>query len=175
LLTIQPALQRLRLSKETCLCHGSFYEFGCAGNERRTSTPDEITYDFPEFTPIGFNASGQWDYRGSSPKETEQECKDRCTRLAHFLHCEAAPALRERSKGTDQPTLVLVIHQSLADLLCQIMVEGTAGKWTYGEITHKLNNAAMTEVHMHADGRATFGRKNDDTHNLFTHPKYGSR
>lgn len=165
LLTIQPTVQRLNLSKDLCMCHGSFYEFGCAGNDRRSSTPSEIIYEFPEFTcPTGFTESGHWDYRGNHPKETEQECRDRCARLADFIHYEAAAALRARSSGTDSPTLFLVIHQSLADLLCQILVEGTSANWTYGEITHKLTNAAMTEVILHPDGRATFGHKNDDRH-----------
>lgn len=168
LLTILPTLKALKLSKDICLCHGSFYEFGCAGKDRRTSTPNDIVYDFPEFTPVGFDSAGQWDYRGSHAKETEQECRDRCIRLADWLHCEAAATLRARSTGKDSPTLLLVIHQSLADLLCQVLTEGDGGKWNYGDITNKLSNAGITEVFLHPDGQATFGRKNDDTHNLFT-------
>jgi len=167
LLTIQPTVQRLKLSKDICVCHGGFYEFGCAGNQRRTSTPGDIAYEFPEFSPIlGFDEKGQWDYRGSSPKEIEQECKDRCGRLAEWLHGEAAASLRAKSKDNDRPTLVLVIHQSLADLLCQIIVEGTSASWHYGEIKHSLSNAAITEVFLHANGTAAFGVKNDDRHNM---------
>lgn len=168
LLTIQPTVQKLQLGKDSCFCHSSFYEFGCAGLDRRSSTPDDISYSFPEFSPIGFSPCGQWDYRGNSPKETEQECKERCHRLAEFLHYEVAEPLRARSAGTDAPTIVLAIHQSLADLLCQILVEGTAGNWTYGDITHKLANAAITEVFLNANFSASFGHKNDDTHNFST-------
>lgn len=166
LLTIQPAVKRLRLGKDVCMCHGSFFEFGCAGTERRTSTPEDIVYDFPEFSPIGFNAQGRWDYRGESPKETEQECKERCARMAEWLHSEAATSLRARSSDNEQPTLILVIHQSVADLLCQILVEGTSANWTYGDIQHRIANAAITEVFLFPDGKAAFGRKNDDSHNF---------
>lgn len=171
LLTIQPTVQRLKLSKDVCLCHGGFFEFGCAGNDRLSSTPKDIQYEFPEFSPTGFSPSGHWDYRGSHAKETELECKDRCFRLAEYLHCEVAPALRARSTGDDKPTLVLVIHQSVADLLCQILVEGTREHWIYGDIQHKIANSAITEVFLHADGHATFGHKNDNTHNLFMRPR----
>lgn len=168
LLTIHPTVQKLKLSKENCLCHGSCYEFGCTGNERRTSTPEDIVYDFPEFSPIGFSPTGQWDYRGTNAKETEQECKERCMRLAEWLQFEAAASLRARCVGTDavkdMPTMVLAIHQSVADLLCQIIVEGAAENWSYGDIKHKLTNAAFTEVFLYANGTATFGVQNEDYH-----------
>mmetsp|Transcript_24544 Transcript_24544/g.38483 ORF Transcript_24544/g.38483 Transcript_24544/m.38483 type:complete len:378 (+) Transcript_24544:2-1135(+) len=168
LLTIQPFVRKLGLGKDVCFCHGSFYEFGCAGKDRRYSTADDIVSEFQEFSPIGFDANGNWDYRGDSPKETETECKERCTRLAEWLHREGADLVLSRAKGKDIPSIILTIHQSLADLLCQILVEGHSDKWTYGDITHRISNTGITEVFLHADGRASFGMKNDDVHSLFT-------
>lgn len=162
LFTIQPTVQRLKLRKENCLCHGGAYEFGCTGKERRTSTPEDIAYDFPEFSATGFSASGQWDYRGGNVKETEQECRERLVRLAEWLQVEA----KARCRANDSSTLILTIHQSVADLLTQILVEGTAENWSYGDIKFKLNNAAFTEVFLHADGSATMGSRNEDAHNM---------
>jgi broad specificity phosphatase PhoE len=164
LLTILPTVQRLKLGKDNCLCHGGFYEFGCTGLDKRTSTPSDITYEFPEFSPTGFSASGQWDYRGSNLKETEQEHKERGLRLVEWLQNEAAASLRARCTGTDCPTILLAIHQSLADLLLQILVEGTAEKWSYGEIENKVTNASFTEVFLYANGSASLGVSNDDRH-----------
>lgn len=164
LLTIQPTVQRLKLGKDNCLCHGGFYEFGCTGLDKRTSTPSDITYEFPEFSPTGFSASGQWDYRGSNLKETEQEHKERGLRLVEWLQDEAAASLRARCTGTDCPTILLAIHQSLADLLLQILVEGTAEKWSYGDIENKVTNAAFTEVFLYANRSASLGVSNDDRH-----------
>lgn len=169
LLTIQPFMRRLRLGKDDCYCHGGFYEFGCAGKDRTSSTAEEIAREFSDFSPVGgFDANGHWEYRGNSPKETEAEAKERGMRLAEWLHTEGADLVLSRAKGKEIPSLILTIHQSLADLLCQIMVDGHADKWTYGDITHRMSNTGITEIFLHADGKASFGMKNDDAHMLFT-------
>lgn len=165
--TIHPFVRKLRLDKDRCFCHGGFYEFGCAGLERACSKADDIAREFKEFSPTGFDASGNWDYCGESPKETEEECKQRCLYLSEWLHKDGADLAIAHAKGKELPTLVLTIHQSLADLLAQILVEGTADKWKYGEITHRMSNTGITEIFLHSDGRGSFGMKNDDTHQLF--------
>lgn len=164
LLTIQPTVRKLKMPREICFCHGSFYEFGCAGTGRATSSPADINYEFPEFQPVGFSPEGRWDYRGCNAKESEEDCRERCVRIADWLHTEACTALRARGVGREVPTLIFVTHQTVADLLCQVLVDGTASMWSYGEIHNKLCNAGVTEVFCYGDGTARFGNRNDDNH-----------
>lgn len=162
LLTIQPGVGLLQLSPEYCFCHGACYEYGCAGNGFRGSSVPEIVKEFPEFRPIGFTDQGHWDYMGSNDKENEKECRARGIRIVQWLHAEAAIA-RATSGGTVR-TIVLSTHQTIADLLCHVFVGGDAEAWTYGEISHRLQNASITEVWLHPDGKATLGRRNDGAH-----------
>ncbi|CAK0837567.1 unnamed protein product, partial [Prorocentrum cordatum] len=46
---------------------------------------------------------------------------------------------------------------TISDLLCQILVDGTAKRWEYGEIRYGLHNTGITELFLHGDGSATFG------------------
>lgn len=165
LLTIQPAVQLLRLPPESCLCHGACYEYGCAGNSAMGSTAAEIAQDFPEFMPVGFGVQGCWDYAGESDKENEPECRDRATRVVQWLK-QQAEAEREAAvqEGGLARTVLLTTHQTVADLLCHLLLYGRADEWSYGEITHKLQNACITEVFLHPDGRASFGFQNEHSH-----------
>lgn len=167
LYTIQPAVQRLGLTGDDCLCHGGCYEFGCAGTRYGGTTPAEIGEDFPEFSPVGFGDNGTWDYRGSSSRETEAEAKDRAVRIVEWILLESAPALRRRTLKADVPrTLVLVAHQTLLDLVQQLLVTGTHAKWAYGDITYKICNAAITEILLEPYNDPAFGTRNDDCHLL---------
>lgn len=165
LLTIQPAVRLLQLPPEQCLTHGASYEYGCAGKAFSGSTSKEIAKEFPEFCPVGFSPDGAWDYSGQSDKENERECRDRGGRVVQWLQ-ELAAGEREAAKQEGQParTLILSTHQTMADLLCQLLIFGQAEKWSYGEITHKLQNACVTEVFLFPNGRASFGFMNDSTH-----------
>jgi len=165
LLTIQPAVQMLGLPLDDCMCHGACYEYGCAGMSFMGSTLSEIARDFPEFLPVGFNAEGAWDYAGSQAREDEPECRERAARVVRWLH-ELAEAEREAvDKECGQAaTLILTTHQTVADLLCHILIRGSADKWQYGEITHKLQNACITEVFLYPKGRACFGFQNEASH-----------
>mmetsp|Transcript_122931 Transcript_122931/g.342564 ORF Transcript_122931/g.342564 Transcript_122931/m.342564 type:complete len:346 (-) Transcript_122931:51-1088(-) len=165
LLTVQPAVQLLKLPLDNCMCHGAFYEYGCAGRAYRGSTPADIVQEFPEFKPIGFNAQGKWDYSGNSDKENEPECKARCLRIVQWLLKEA-DAAREAAlrDGGAARTLIVSTHQTVADLLCHLLVSGRADRWSYGEITYKLQNACMTEMFLYPNGRAALGVQNDSAH-----------
>jgi len=165
LLTIQPAVQMLGLPLDNCMCHGACYEYGCAGTSFMGSTRREIARDFPEFLPVGFNAEGAWDYAGSQAREDEPECRERAARVVRWLH-ELAEAEREAvdKEGGQTGTLILATHQTVADLLCHILIRGSADKWQYGEITHKLQNACITEVFLYPKGRACLGFKNEASH-----------
>lgn len=166
LLTIQPSVQKLQLPARSTFCHGRCYEFGCAGTAHRGSSAEAIRLDFPEFEPVGFSAAGTWDYRGDNVKETELECRERGLAIAEWLR-EEAPSLLEAADGspsTATPTIILCSHQTISDLLCQILVDGTARRWEYGEIRYGLHNTGITELFLNSDGSATFGFQDDCFH-----------
>lgn len=156
LLTILPAIQRLHFAVENCFCHGGWYEYGCAGLQHAGSTAAEIVAEFPQFKPVGFNATGRWDYRGQNAKENESECRARVERLAHWLQSEGHN-LCGMSADCMSGTVILVTHQTVADLLCQVLIDGTSARWAYGEIKYKMQNTGITEVNLFADGSAQFG------------------
>lgn len=172
LYTILPFVQGTSLKAGDCLCHGGAYEFGCAGADFRGSTAAEVCAEFPEFSPVEFSASGLWDYRGSSAKETQEECRSRIARLAAWLRTDAITAVRDARAETCSErqgtfTIVLCLHQTTSDLLCQILVDGTSSSWEYGDFRYSLRNTAVTEVFLHGDGTASFGDAvNDDQHTL---------
>lgn len=168
LLTLQPAIQRLKHPVEAVLCHGACYEFGCAGTLNPGTHANQIKKDFPEFLPYGFSAQDTWDYRGSSAKETEDECRSRGSQIVRWLLSKAVEVSRKPAKAGSNVvhTLVLCAHQTLNDLLCTIMLEGSDQGWTYGDIRYRLQNASMTEVIIHADGECTLGVTNDASHLL---------
>lgn len=168
LLTIRPAVKHLSLSGPLCLCHASCYEFGCAGAKFPGTPEDEITERFPEFQPVCFNDQGCWDYRGSNVKESFDECRERGIRVARWLHEEGPAAIAEAGAGggspSEPPTLILCIHQTFADLLCHVLLDGTADRWEYGDPKYKLSNAAITEVFLYPNGRAISRDRNQDGH-----------
>mmetsp|Transcript_96056 Transcript_96056/g.173306 ORF Transcript_96056/g.173306 Transcript_96056/m.173306 type:complete len:345 (+) Transcript_96056:121-1155(+) len=167
--TIQPGIRLLEPpSPEHVLCYGAGYEFGCAGTVNPGSSPSQIHQDFPEFQPVGFSNQSTWDYQGSSPKETEAECRVRGAQIVQWLLSTAESRGREaQSQGqSDQPvhTLVFCTHQTLNDLLCSILIEGSDARWNYGDLRYKLQNAGITEIRVDARGRGDFGVLNDGTH-----------
>lgn len=162
LLTILPAVQELGLAPGLSLCHGGCYEFGCAGTAHAGSSAADISKLFPEFRTLGFREDGKWDYLGTSIKETEEECRARAARVVQWL-CSSAAAMTSEGRSTAK-TLILTTHQTFADLLCQILVHGDAKRWSYGEISFKLQNAGMTELFLQPNGRATLGVRNDGSH-----------
>jgi len=172
LLTIHPAVRRLGFGSDQCLCHGGGYEYGCAGTVFTGTSPAEIRRGFPEFKPVAFSAAhGCWDYRGANVKENEEECEARATRLVQWLCSEGLDTVRSINTAPSPPvsqlavpSLILCTHQTFADLLCALLTEGSAAKWSYGDIRFKLNNAAITEVLVYPDGRAQFGARNFDSH-----------
>lgn len=78
---------------------------------------------------------------------------------------QTAQALSLRpSYGQGPKTMLICIHQTMADLLCRLLVEGSSEDWSYGEMKYKLQNTAMTEVVLEADGTAKFGARNRSPH-----------
>ncbi|CAE7789867.1 unnamed protein product [Symbiodinium sp. CCMP2456] len=159
--TIRPAIQALQPQAEHALCHGGSYEFGCAGKVHPGSSLHEFLQEFPEFSPVGFSPDGFWDYQGCNDKETEPECRARVMRLVSWL-MEIA-----RSRGGPRGhTIVLVTHQTINDLLCSILLDGSAAVWKYGQIRYRLQNAGITEVFVAGTGEARLGVRNDGAHLL---------
>lgn len=76
--------------------------------------------------------------------------------------------------GEGMPTLIFMSHQTIADLLCTILIDGSCEKWQYGEVKHRLGNAALTEVFVEANGCVDFGTKNDGGH-LISSPNRRNR
>lgn len=159
--TIQPAIQALQPQAEHTLCHGGSYEFGCAGKVHPGSSLHELLQEFPEFSPIGFSADGFWDYQGCNDKETEPECRARVMRLVTWLM-----AIARTRGGPKGHTIVLVTHQTINDLLCSILLDGTAAVWKYGQVRYRLQNAGITEVFVAGTGEARLGVRNDGAHLL---------
>ncbi|CAJ1328082.1 unnamed protein product [Effrenium voratum] len=157
LLTMQPAVSLLQLTPENVLCHGGSYEFGCAGKAFVGSTAEEISTEYPEFKPVGFAPDNAWDYQGNTEKETEQECRARGVRLVEWLFATAA------ASGEFPHTIVLATHQTINDLICSILVDGSAERWRYGEIRYRLQTAGITEV-LADPGKSRLGVQNDGTH-----------
>jgi len=163
LFTILPTVGRLNLLPGDCICHGACYEYGCAGMEFAGTPQDEIGSEFPEFQPVGFGAEGAWDYRGSSRRETEEEARERAVRIVEWIW-ETAQALSLRGRSRFPKTLLLTIHQTMADLICQLLIDGTAAGWVYGEVRYKLTNTGVTEVTLDTRGQAQFGFQNSSSH-----------
>lgn len=165
LLTIQPAVHKLGLRSGACVCHGSCFEFGCAGRAYGGCRFDAVVEEFPEFSPIGFNQQGLWDYRGDNDKEDEADARARGARIVEWLRGDALALLHQqpREAGTSaHPTIILCSHQTLSDLLCHILLEGSSADWAYGEIKYSLRNASMTELFFQPKtGRATYGSGDD--------------
>lgn len=157
LLTIQPTVEQLGLSPGCCLCHGGCFEYGCAGTAFAGSLQEEIAANFPDFLPVGFRDDGHWDYHGSNKKEEDSEFVARGERIAKWLRGDAAAQLRAPTGHGSMPTLILVTHQTLGDLLCHLLIEGTAERWEYGSLRHRLQNAVGTEIFLHPGGGAAFG------------------
>mmetsp|Transcript_63335 Transcript_63335/g.137832 ORF Transcript_63335/g.137832 Transcript_63335/m.137832 type:complete len:507 (-) Transcript_63335:31-1551(-) len=163
ILTILPALSSLPLAPGDCLVHGSCYEFACVGTGPLAGSHHKaITAEFPEFKPVGFNANGTWDYRGSNNKETEADARERVYRIVDWIW-ETAKALSERPRSTTK-TLLLATHQTLADLISQLLVDGSVDEWVYGEVKYKLRNTGVTELILDTEGRARFGMRSSCEH-----------
>eukprot|EP00933_Yihiella_yeosuensis_P010808 TRINITY_DN11764_c0_g1_i1.p1 TRINITY_DN11764_c0_g1~~TRINITY_DN11764_c0_g1_i1.p1 ORF type:complete len:361 (+),score=52.99 TRINITY_DN11764_c0_g1_i1:91-1173(+) len=171
LFTIQPGIQRLQPPPEHVLVYGGGYEFSCAGTQNAGTPIQEIARDFPEFSPSGFNQNGTWDYRGDNPKETEAECRGRGVRIVNWLIEKAAAAAKRHMNSGQEGgglahTMVMCGHQTINDLLCTILIDGSDSKWNYGDVRYRLQNAGITEVFLAPDGRCRFGATNDGAHLL---------
>jgi len=164
LFTIQPGIRLFKPPRERVLCYAGCYEFGCAGTSKPGSSPQDIVREFPEFVPVGFSSKGTWDYQGSNPKETQDECRARGVRIVSWLR-EVALGARGRSDGRLQ-TIVLCTHQTIGDLLCTLLMGEAPSDWHYGDIRYRLQNAGITEVLMEQDGYCSFGVRNDSSHLL---------
>lgn len=163
LLTIRPAVFQLNIAPGDCIVHGGCYEFGCAGLANKGTPANEIADSFPEFSIAGgFNEDGTWEYQGSSPKETPDEARARAVRLVDWIW-DVAQTLSQRPSRRPK-VFVLSLHQTLADLICQLLLDGTVDNWQYGEMKYKLQNTGITEIMLESSGRAKSGVQNDFAH-----------
>jgi len=150
---------------EACLCHGGLYEFGGAGKAFAGSHWADIKHEFPHFRPVHFNRDGYWDYRGSSHEESQEEFVDRVYRLVGWIN-ETAEDMRANGPRVGRKIILLCVHQTLADLITRIFIDGSHSGWIYGEIKYKIQNAGLTELHLEGDGNAAFGLRNAGSHLL---------
>jgi len=173
LLTILPSVKSLPIDQENCLCHGSCYEYGAVGRHFNGTHCDDIASEFPDFRLLGFSADGHWHMNIRGDKEEETDCRERGEKMKTWLLSEAVPQLRMLSqdmpaaspvRNRELPTLAFVTHQTIADLLCHLLVASTGDDWHYGDIRYRLSNASMTEIIIHPDGTADFGEFNDGSH-----------
>lgn len=164
LLTIQPTVRELALGPDSCICHGACFEYGCAGKAYRGTTPTEILEEFPGFSPVGFGRGGSWDYCGDNDKENEADCRARGARIVEWLRRDASLMLQSRASVNSTGTIIFCTHQTIADLLSQLLVDGSPAAWQYGDIKNPLRNASLTEIFLHPTGQATYGAVDDCSH-----------
>lgn len=62
------------------------------------------------------------------------------------------------------PTMIFCMHQTLADLICHLLVEGADDEWAYGDIKYRMENASIMEILMYPDGDARLGVRNAVSH-----------
>ena len=113
---------------------GSCFEYGCAGTDFRGSGLAALQQACPGATLTQLGPLGEWDYRGSSSKETEAEARQRAWRVASWLQAEGLAQARGGA-------VVLVAHATFLDLLLQILVDGTDNRWRYGEPRYPFGHA----------------------------------
>lgn len=170
LATLRPAVGRLGLPRECYICHGAAYDLACAGMEVAGSLQLDVENEFP-VSCVGFGTNG-WDYRGSSPKETEEEFLARVRRLVSWLEQEAFrfPASRG-SLGDKSPVLLLCMHEAILDLIIRILVDGEAHLQNYdGKVRHPIKNSFTTEVVRSENGVLALVRENSSEHMRFAVP-----
>lgn len=162
--TIRPTAHWLSLSgKDDCVVMGACYEFGCAGTGFYGSSVQELAQEFPEFQPRCFGQTGRWDYRFGSKRETEVEVKVRAVQIGDWIW-EAALELSGRGSPRADKVIVLCIHQTMADILCQLLVDGSCNGFAYGQLKYKLQNTAFTELILGTNCDAKFGLQNQHSH-----------
>ena len=118
--------------------HGACFEFGCAGLEFGGGAA-AVQQACPDATLSHFGPRGEWDYRGSSSKETEPEAKQRAGRVARWLQDECLP----QAEGG---AVVLVAHATFLDLLLQLLVDGTDAGWEYGAAKFAFGHAGTRTI-----------------------------
>mmetsp|Transcript_37575 Transcript_37575/g.86827 ORF Transcript_37575/g.86827 Transcript_37575/m.86827 type:complete len:450 (-) Transcript_37575:128-1477(-) len=165
LLTILPTVQQMGTQLEDCLCHGGLYEFAGAGHKFAGSHWADIKHEFPHFRPVQFGDTGHWDYRGDSHEESEPEFIERVKRLVDWIDY-TAEEMRSTGSRVGRKILLLCVHQTLADLITRLYIDGSHDGWMYGEIKYKIQNAGLTEIHLDSDGQAAFGLRNAGSHLL---------
>merc|ERR1712176_1168422 len=144
---------------------------GGAGGDFRGTDFADIAREFPDLEPVGFvdgpsgDKGSYWDYRGTSPKETEPEFRARAWRLATWLCSDAVQRLRVlKAYGFSKVdsaghggTIVFASHQTLLDILCQIILDGTDAHWKYAAPKYRMRNAGITELIFREDGEIRLG------------------
>lgn len=145
--TLQTAAPIAAAAKRPLTVHGSLYEYDA---KRPGSTVQQIQEELPvDATFLGFQ-DGQWDFRGDDEHESDDAVKARAGRVVQSVISTLLPSL-----GSEPGVLVLVSHQTFADLLLQLLVDGTDTKWRYGGARYKLRKAGhiRVEVTMRGQGQ----------------------
>ena len=119
--------------------HGACFEYGGAGTAFCGSGLAVLRVHCPAAALTQFGPKGQWDYRGTSPKETEAETKQRACRVADWLRDESLPKARGGA-------VILVAHATFLDLLMQRLLTGTDDNWQYGSALYRFSHAGAQSV-----------------------------
>ena len=150
--TIAPTLTACSLG---LLVHGEFFEYRCAGTGFPGSTSQQVIAEFgrrcgSDRVDVSFcrfkcaAEGGKWGYHGETHTETVEEFKARAHHLVEWLCTELWPLV------SCEGLAIVVAHQTLLDLLVQLLVDNTAENWEYGGAKHKMRNADSIEVHAEA-------------------------
>jgi len=140
------------MSPAKCYVHGALYEFSCAGTAFQGTSSAAITKEFPAMVPVGFSSAGSWDYRGSSHKETLDDVVLRAQALAQNFLKDFFPLLRKELGGDDGIVVLIFLHQTVGDLLLQLLTEGSALSWQYGSPRFPIKNCGVITCRQDKDG-----------------------
>ena len=132
------------------LVHGSLYEHIGAGLEKQTSNIDDIKSCWSDARFVGFNSDGHWNYRGTSPQETEAETRERGIDFVSWLYDFIESVRCDNASGNVFSTVIVEAHQTYLDLILQLLINGNtnsaAGNWRYGSIRYHSSHTAITEL-----------------------------
>lgn len=128
LLTAEPCLPVLgRGARPDVLVHGELHEYRCGKKHAGGA----------ELARAGYTCVGAW--ATTDADETEAACRARLARVAAWL--------TELARGDATPSaLVAFGHQTVFDLLVQLLETGSGDRWGYGAIQHRLGNTGSVDL-----------------------------
>jgi len=134
------------------ICHAQLCEHG---NDPHDFDASSISATFPRL--FGTEARHEVSFVGfGGGSNSSASTPARVAGVANWL--------REESKGWREGAVIGIVgHQAIFDCLYHILANGDASRWDYSWPALKMEKAALSEIHLGADG-AKIVRLNDISH-----------